>query len=51
VQSRGKTYDDLEEILKKEGDGKISTPSTHVISTSIEEEQKIDYSKVVKVKP
>ena len=48
VLSRGKTYDDLEEILRHEG---LSSMKTHVtLQPSMDEGSKIDQSKVVHVK-
>ena len=44
---KGKTYDDLEEILRSESDGKLGTRKTHVTAVPTQPEA-IDKSQVQK---
>ena len=48
VNCRGKTYDDLEDVLKNDAEGKLKTRPTHVGASAPVDTENIDSNKVVK---
>lgn len=49
IEAKGKTYDDLDDILKIQGDSKLTERSNHRAYVKPEEPGKVDKSKVVHV--